>query len=836
MNKCLILVACSSAAIASGLAFPAYAEENEKPVTAWEASRTVSNSDMIKTGVAKARDRLDSATSTSSMMDNEIVKMSATSLGDLFRNIPGIRAEASRGEVATNYTIRGLPMVSTGAKYLQFQEDGLPVMEFGDFFGFGSDTLLRPDFNLAQIESIRGGSASTFASNGPGGVINLVSKTGEVEGGSVQVSAGLDYESQRTDFDYGGRLSDTLRFHIGGFYRNGDNPRHMGYKSESGGQMKFNITKEFSGGYVRLYGKFLDDNNAFSGSLPIRVTGTDDDPQYSDVPNFDVRSDSLNSRYISAIPTLDKNGNVDVINPQDGYHMVSNALGLEAKFNVSGWSVTERFRYADQSGTFASVNPTQILPAASVTATPPPPRTNPFGAAGGSLVYANGPNAGQVVSPTSLLSYSLVFYGKADSLNYFTNDLRASRVWEVGGGDLTFTMGSYNSRQEFKYDQRAVSLMQTVDGDGNSVLVDIRNSSGTTLTQDGVISFHGPGFGIQKYYDVAYSIFAPYGSLNFHKGKVAVGASVRYDRGNVNGTVRGDSSTTPVQTIDIDNDGTITQAERTFDIPPVSANQPVNYDYSYLSYSASINYRMTDNFSTFARYSKGARAGADRILLTTAISTIDGSLLEKKSAKDPVQQAEVGLKYRTDGLFVNLTGFWAKVEETNIQTRVDPATQQSRGFVIHQGYRAYGAELEAGVRFGGFGLTGNATFTDASITKAEDPTIIGNTPRHQAKLIYQIMPQYDTDLFTVGANIIGTLDSYAQDTNQLKMPGYTTVNAFLQVRPMEKVVLSLNANNLFNVRALTEVSAATLPSAMNPTTTVATLYGRTISTSVRFYF
>ncbi|WP_033923613.1 TonB-dependent receptor plug domain-containing protein, partial [Sphingomonas sp. 37zxx] len=142
-----------------------------------------------------------------------IISIAPRSLGELFRNIPGIRVEAGAGESQNSYTVRGLPLVNGGSKYIQFQEDGMPVLEFGDMQALTPDIFIRADFNVGQVESIRGGSASTFASNAPGGVINLISKTGEVEGGSVMATIGVDYESYRTDFDYGGQLGNGWRFH-----------------------------------------------------------------------------------------------------------------------------------------------------------------------------------------------------------------------------------------------------------------------------------------------------------------------------------------------------------------------------------------------------------------------------------------------------------------------------------------------------------------------------------------------------------------------------------------------------------------------------------------------
>ena len=57
-----------------------------------------------------------------------------------------------------------------------------------DLYGFSDRGVvapgLRADLNVARVEAIRGGSASTFASNSPGGVINMISDTGEREGGA----------------------------------------------------------------------------------------------------------------------------------------------------------------------------------------------------------------------------------------------------------------------------------------------------------------------------------------------------------------------------------------------------------------------------------------------------------------------------------------------------------------------------------------------------------------------------------------------------------------------------------------------------------------------------
>ncbi|MCJ2180875.1 TonB-dependent receptor domain-containing protein, partial [Novosphingobium album (ex Hu et al. 2023)] len=212
---------------------------------------------------------------------------------------------------------------------------------------------------------------------------------------------------------------------------------------------------------------------------------------------------------------------------------------------------------------------------------------------------------------------------------------------------------------------------------------------------------------------------------------------------------------------------------------------------------------------------------ADRILFANYVSPVSGKLLVPSAAYDSVKQAEGGIKYRSDSLEAYVTGFWAKTGEHNIG--------------LERSYRAYGLEFEGSYRRGIFLVNGGATWTKAEITRdVIDPSTVGNTPKHQADLIFQVTPQVETKRFSVGANFYGTTSSYAADNNGLKMPGYVVTNAFVQYRPNERVSIMLNANNLFDVLGLVEVDAGFIPS--SGVVTARTINPRTISTSLRFNF
>ena len=807
---------------------PAFAQDAAPADQKSEAEAAKPAAKAFTTGVARGRDLLDSAISTSSLEETEIQKFSPRSVSEIFRNIPGMRSEAYGGEGYGNISIRGLPIALGGAKFLQLQEDGLPVLEFGDIAFGTADQFMRADLTLSQVQAIRGGSASTFASNSPGGIINFISKT-DGEGGAVQLTAGLDYESYRMDFDYGAKISDTLRFNIGGFYRQGEGPRATGYDGYKGGQLKFNITKDFEGGYFRLYGKFLDDKSPQYQATPIRVTGTASDPNYEPVANFDPRKDTMLSRYLGSNVTMSKNNQLTRYDMTDGMHSKVKSIGGEAQFEVGEWTVTERFRYADISGASRGVYlaPSLTGPASGIASIW-------LRGPGGVFSYANGPLAGQTIAnPAALNGNGLVasatlFDTDLDDLTNVTNDIRVSRVWDIGEGKLTTTAGFYKAAQTIDSTWHWSSVFMEVKGDGQAALLNLSTPTGVQVTQDGYFGFGTSFLGNvrRNIYDTQYSVNAPYASVNYNIGKLSLGGSIRYDFGTARGQLFGSvdlGRPASVISYDVNNNGTIPAggAETRVAVYPLTTPAPVHYDYDYVSYSLSANYRIADTLSVFGRFSRGGRANADRILFSPYVSPVTGELIRKDAAYDPVTQAEGGVKYRSDNAELYVTGFWAKTKEHNIG--------------LDRSYRAYGVELEGSVRQGPFILNAGATFTKAEITAdALVAATVGNTPKHQADLIFQITPQYETERFTIGANVIGTTSSYAGDDNLLKIPGHALVNGFVQYRLTDQVQLALYANNLFNELAIIETQETAFPA--TGIVQARTANGRTVSASVRFDF
>ncbi|AWB69249.1 TonB-dependent receptor (plasmid) [Saccharobesus litoralis] len=761
---------------------------------------------IIVTGTPRATTKMKSSVSVSTIETGDVEIASPRTSAEILRSIPGIRSESTGGDGNANIAVRGLPVAAGGAKFLQLQEDGLPILQFGDIAFGNADIFLRADSTIESIQAVRGGSASTTASNAPGGIINFLSKTGESESGSVGATVGLDYDTIRSDFEFGGYLSDDVRFHIGGFVREGEGARESGYNGLSGGQIKANLTKELDNGYVRVYFKHLDDHS--TGYLPM--------PMYADgssIPGFDAQSDTPHSAYLLSTLRLNGDNNISRGDVRDGMNPVVNAIGFETSLDLSDeWKFENRFRVSNISGSFVSLFPAEVADSDTIATS--------FGD-GATLHYANGPMAGQAypdnANGNGLAMRIHTFDVDINDFGGIVNDLKLTRTFD----ELSVTAGYYVARQEISMSWLWNSYLMEAKGD-NAALLDVQDKDGNPLSENGLYAYGVPYWGncCQRNYDLTYNIRAPYLALSTEIGNFTIDASIRRDEGEAVGTYAGAVQ----QSIDMNGDGSISVPEQSVSGIDNANSQIANYDWGYTSYSIGSNYSIDDSNSVFARVSRGGRANADRL----AFGKIrpDGSVTSEDSI-DLVDQVEVGYKYKGDGLGLFITGFMAETEEQNFE-----ATTQT---FFDRVYEATGIELEAAYNMGDFNVKGGLTWTDAEITQDQvNPSVVGNTPRRQADLLYTLTTSYIMDNATVGVNFIGTTDAYAQDNNDLKFDGYTQVNAFAQYLITEDFSVSLNINNVFDVVGITEAEEGT--AASTDVIRARTINGRTSSVALRYSF
>ena len=105
----------------SAFAMPAMAQD---AATSEEDPPVIDASEIVVTAVARGQNVLDSSVSVSSIDSEALVDLAPRSSAELIRQIPGIRSESSGGDGNANIAVRGLPVASGGAKFLQSNTAG----------------------------------------------------------------------------------------------------------------------------------------------------------------------------------------------------------------------------------------------------------------------------------------------------------------------------------------------------------------------------------------------------------------------------------------------------------------------------------------------------------------------------------------------------------------------------------------------------------------------------------------------------------------------------------------------------------------------------------------
>lgn len=745
---------------------------------------------VVVTGVVNPKSALESSVAVTTIKPKTIEKLGAVTTAEIFKSIPGIHSESTGGEGNANISVRGVPISTGGAKFMQLYEDGLPVLQFGDIIFGNADIFIRSDITINRIEAIRGGSASTFASNSPAGIINFISKTGATQGGAIGITTGLDYRHFRTDFDYGAPIGNGFYFNIGGFYRQGEGVRNCGYDGNLGGQIKANITKEFKNGYVRLYLKHLDDRAISYIPMPVIVTGSGTNPTYKSINGFDLKNSTFQSSEFFNMASIDAGGNPRTTNISDGMHPVSNAVGTEFSFKIGdGWEIINKNRLAITSGSFRTLFPTGLIGSADDIA------QSFLGAQYGpgyTVSYANGVNADQTLSSAELAGLNgngllmeiASFDVDINSFDNFTNDLNVSKEFE----NVNLTFGYYKAYQQIATYWAWQGYITDVSEAPQ--LMNLASADSSYYTEGGVTAYGQWGLG--RKYDMKYNISAPYANIGFTlNDNINIDASMRYDFGKVDGYYLNNMSTS----VDVNQDGTISPVEANSNIVDNLHPHSVSYDYGYLSYSLGANFKIGNDKAVYARYSRGGRANADRLLYSQFI-TAEGKTMSGLEA-DMVSQIEVGFKYNSPTIGLIVTPFYSTVQEQNADIT------ENKIYLI--GFESYGAELEASAHYGGFTATAGAIYTKAKIKESLDAATVGNTPRRVPDVMYNLNSSYTIGRAEIGLSLIGTTKVYSQNDNKIVLPAFVYLNAYASFEITKGLSFSANVNNLLNTLGFTEM-------------------------------
>lgn len=829
-------VSAASIAVMSLMAAPAFAQD-----AAPTDAETVGLDEIVVTASGRDKSRINTSVSVTSVDASLVDAFKPSSEAEVFRMIPGIQVPGTSGPGGnSNIAVRGLPVATGGSPFVQIQEDGLPTVLFGDIQFGNNDYWTRFDASVERVESVRGGGATTFASQAPGAVINYISNTGKKDGGYVQLSKGVNYDETKVDFRYGGAINETLRFHIGGQFKSGRGPLHADYNVSDSIQVKGNLTQEIDGGkgYFRLLFKVADTKEPnYTGAPALATLSGNKVSNVTPFPGFDGRSSSNYSIYNKDFLIYNRTGQLERVE-MSGIATKQTQLGGQFHYDFDGGiSIDNNFRWSKLSGSFTA-------PFLNVTRANGIVGSTVNGSVVGSIRYASGPNAGQVFTGTYVDNNVNVRTNIRD-LGSLANDLTLAGKFDVGSMKMTARAGFFYMNQDIAMDWHVNKSLREVSGNNPSQL-DLYDGAGNKLTQEGVSGYNNNwGNCCARDYDLSYTNTAPYAALELDGDMFALDGSVRFENVKASGGGRTGGSEFP-----INSSGVI--------IPTMAANGSVevlNYSRSYTSWTAGALFKANANTSLFVRVSRGGRFNGDRQTFGGKIAT-DGSLCTGAQAAagtlgcvadgvtpsvDFVKQYELGLKNRGDlggGRYtVEMTLLKGNFKQSTFELSATRCPGGSGGCVIDARYKSYGLEFYGTYSNGGFTLVSNATFTKATrsgVDSSGNPTPFARAP-YMPDLVYTVQASYDiADKATVGINVTG--QSNIIDDGGRSYPGGAVVGLNLRVMPLANVELGIQAYNVFDrydLRGSGNIADGSVSPVVIGT---GPALGRTLTASVKYSF
>jgi iron complex outermembrane receptor protein len=765
--------------------------------------------EVVVTGSSSPRSKLESSVAITTMGVKAIEDRAPSSTAALLQTIPGFVVEASGGEIGNNLFARGIP--SAGAyEYVQIQEDGLPVFEDGALQFANADTFYRLDETVSKMEAVRGGSASIFANNAPGGIINFISKTGQNEFMGRAKFTTSDYGMFRTDLNLSGALiQDKLFFNVGGFYRADNGVRNTGFTANKGGQIKGNITYKFDDNdYLRVNFKHLDDRNTFYLPIPLKSNNG----KVEGIDGFNPNYGTLTSVNFSHLNVPQYGGGTFSADLEDGSHPVINSIGAEFKKKISE-KVT--FKNAFKQ-TNIDLNYNAIFPNGG-------PWTQDAYATGvqnttaSNLTYSYVDN-GQTLDPNALIMRADLWHIEK-KMNNFANNFSFS--FDLDPVQLTagYYYSNWKSNQYWNWNSYLVGVSD------NPRLLNVKdNTTGVDHTWNGVERItwlerdaQTKGLLNDIYADAEIKATD---NLTFNAG-------LRYNKDKYSGYR--DNARFFAEDLGILDNNTADDAVTTVKGNPYTYWR---YDVSEWSYTAAGNYKFNDNMASYVRYSHGFRSPIEESFYDNAA---DLSKLENTE----VNQFELGYKYSNSFFNVNANLFHMNLKNVAFTDILSDGSSENKFADVNN----IGLEVETNARYEMVKL--NFTFTvqkpeydNFTGTNADGSTFDfnGNTARRIPKFFCNLRPEVDiTKDFTAYVQFSYYDKKFTNQDNRQVLPAYKEVGAGLNYT-YNNLRFAVDASNLFNEIGLTEGDPRQTTSAASDVFMARPILGRAFRFSVAINF
>ena len=753
----------------------------------------------VVTGAFNPRSKLESSVAITTLGAEDIETQAPQNTADLLKAVPGFYVESSGGEGGNNVFTRGIP-ADGSYRYLSMQADGMPVFESPELAFTNIDLLYRLDETVDRMEAVRGGSASVFSSNAPGGIVNFVSKTGGDELAGLVKFTGGSSGLFRGDFNFGGPLDDQWRFNVGGFYRTDDGVRFAGFTGNKGGQIRGNVTRllgdDGDQGYLRVYGTYLNDRNIFYLPVPLQDP---DDPR--SISGFDAQYGTLTSLNAALVQVPGPNGFDRELNLTDGMHPTRRSLKTDLLLNL-GDGLTLR-------------NTSQVMSADvsfnAIFSLNEPVSALEFGES--ALQRYNRSGAGPLAAG---YDYSIAFDDDVETLDFDPTTANGNGLvvesgwWNV---EKPLTNIANNLQMSYEVGRHALSggvyfSYYTADEQWqfNNILSEVRNQP--RLLDLDLVDENGASI-----VGVTQNGFTRYGAFHRrHEGEGTVIALYAGDEWTVNDVLRIDAGgryekgvfrgKTEINGDGIDLGDPSTLADDDF-ITGTGRFRPYDHAFDEWAASLGVNVALSSQLALFGRGSRGFRM--------PDFDQWGDSPLTKGNSEE-IWQAEVGLKYSSPNVAVFTSGFFSTL--TNIpfvdEVVVDGETITASRNADSQ---TFGVETEVTARYRNLQANLTATvqnpeytdlrFENEALSEFEGLDVDGNRVRRIPRYIVEFRPSY-----TVGpARLFGAVqymdERFSDDANNVTLPDYWVFNAGVSI-DVRNVTVQATGNNLTNTIGLTE--------------------------------
>jgi outer membrane receptor protein involved in Fe transport len=788
----------STAIIPLYLSMPALAQPiNTNP-------ETVTVEEIVVTARAgtTARRKADVSYAITSISADALRLQAPISTAEVFKAIPGFWVEASGGEASNNVRTRGIP--TDGYSSVTIQEDGLTIQHDGGLGWLNADQSFRVDETIGRVEAVRGGPASIFASNSPGGTVNFITRqAGSKPEGLIKAQFG-DYGMYRTDFFYGAPLSDDWGLTVGGFYRADQGIRDPGFTQNKGGQIRVGLSRVWEKGRIDFNVKHIDDNVGFLLPVPLTFDGSGD---VAAVPGFDANFGTLAGKDNRLLSFRSPNGSKD-FDLSRGTDVKLTAATVKADLDIgAGWRLQNiaRFRTSEivRNGLFPTGNietaQARLASARAAALAAFPGATNVeyrYATRGAAFDVANQNGNGLVVSG-NLLSVSV-------PLDEFTNDLRVVRKFEFGNQTHDFAFGAYFSNFSYDYDRFMATANLDVKDQAERLDIVAVNAAGAIVgrvTDNGILRYGS----LYDNASIDATVTAFYASDEWQvTPKLRIDAGLRYESIEFNGSVEGK------QTIDLGVAGTL--ADNQF-ITGTGVFTPISRDYNDTGFTLGANYQINSALGVFARFTDTSRLPSPSEFQGSA-----GDAVRTDIKLTPVTMAEGGIKFQSDLFDAYATVFNTKFENVRFTDNVFSTITNS--FTTRVGYadtKTYGVEIEGMVR--------PRDWADLSVALSwQNPEYenftftqnVGGTPVTVSFNGKQLIRVPKIGLRAVpGLNLMDgkiRLEApieyyskrYADTANSQSLPAYTVLNLNARWSLTDTLTLALAGANLTNEIGLTE--------------------------------